>query len=320
LIKNVLDVDTVAILAGKFGTYKSFMALAWAGCLATGQDWCGHEVPEAVPVIYVAAEGASGIRRRINAWSQVHGAIPRGMFIVVPIRVALSKTDSVLKLDALIKRYGARMVVLDTLHKMAPGMEETSKDAGEALAIIDQLRHRNRATFLLVHHTGHAGKRSRGSSSIEDDVDTSWVIELGGDGEDRSAANPRTLVHRKSKEEELSAPLHVRIVPVDGTDSCYVEASSDPFEAVAGGEPRKRGPATGDTADRMRDACRTFGVKGCTAAGAQRVAGISATTSAYRAWQGLIETGEVVPVPTTIDPVTGATIPAPAKTYMCPDL
>lgn len=241
LIAGVLDVDTVAILSGKFGTYKSFMALAWGACLATGRAWCGHDVPEAVPVIYVAAEGAAGIRRRMAAWSTSHGRIDRGMFIVVPMRVSLSKPDSVRKLDALIKKYGAKMVVLDTLHKMAPGMEETSKDAGEALAIIDQLRQRNAATFLLVHHTGHAGRRARGSSSIEDDVDTSWVIELGGDGEDRSAANPRTLIHRKSKEEELSAPLNLRIVPVEGTDSVYVDASGDPFDAP-GGSPPKASP------------------------------------------------------------------------------
>lgn len=297
LISGVIDADTVAILSGKFGTYKSFMAMAWGASLATGQDWCGHSVPKAVPVIYVAAEGASGVRRRMAAWSRKHGQISRGMFIVVPMRVALAKPESVRKLDALIKKYESGLVILDTLHKMAPGMEETSKDAGEALSIIDQLRQRNAATFLLVHHTGHAGKRSRGSSSIEDDVDTSWVIELGGDGEDRSAANPRILVHRKSKEEELSEPLNLRIVQVEDTGSCYVEASSDPFEAAGGSTPKTRGrPAGSPQMDEFIAIMDGFGPEGCqkdTGVEKAKSCGIS-QSAAYRLWKVALDTGRMV--------------------------
>lgn len=290
LIKGVIDVDTVAILAGKFGTYKSFVAMAWGASLATGKPWCGHEVPAPVPVIYVAAEGASGVRKRMAAWTAAHGEIPRGMFTVVPLRVPLSNDSMIIKLDALIKKKGARFVILDTLHKMAPGVEETSKDAGEALDTIDVLRRRNTATFLLIHHTGHAGKRSRGTSSLEDDVDTSWVIEIGGDGEDRSASNPRTLVHRKTKDEELSEDLNLRIVPVDGTGSCYVEASSDPFDGPpvkhAGGRPPTReGEFLGIVA--------AFGAAGCVRATAvlrARGEGISKST-AYDCWNSGIATG-----------------------------
>src|SRR6185312_10727918 len=42
LIDNVLDQGTVALLYGKWGTLKSFIAYDWAACVATGRPWQGR--------------------------------------------------------------------------------------------------------------------------------------------------------------------------------------------------------------------------------------------------------------------------------------
>lgn len=39
LIADTLDRRTVALLAGHYGTAKSFLALDWSGCVATGRMW-----------------------------------------------------------------------------------------------------------------------------------------------------------------------------------------------------------------------------------------------------------------------------------------
>lgn len=199
LIAGLLDVDTLAFLSGKFGSYKTFVSLAWAACLATGTSWGSFQVPAARPVLYVAAEGAAGLRWRLEAWRQAHGEIPRDAFRIVPHAVRLDRDPDV---GALIDAgQGCGLIVLDTLHKMAPGAEEQSaKEMGLVLAVADRIRRETGATILFDHHTGHAGERARGSSSLEDDADTAWVIAL--DTEDRKTA-VRTLTHRKAKDAEL---------------------------------------------------------------------------------------------------------------------
>lgn len=67
LIDNVLDRGTTALLYGMWGTAKSFIALDWAACVATGKPWQGRETGPG-RVLYVAAEGANGHRGRADAW------------------------------------------------------------------------------------------------------------------------------------------------------------------------------------------------------------------------------------------------------------
>ena len=42
LIDGVLDQGTVALLYGKWGTLKTFIALDWAASVATGRPWQGR--------------------------------------------------------------------------------------------------------------------------------------------------------------------------------------------------------------------------------------------------------------------------------------
>ena len=73
LIDDTLDQRTVALLAGRNSTGKSFLALDWACCIATGQRWQGREVATFGPVLCIAAEGAHGLHQRVSAWEHSWG-------------------------------------------------------------------------------------------------------------------------------------------------------------------------------------------------------------------------------------------------------
>lgn len=237
LIAGVLDVATIAVLSGKFGTYKSFVALSWACSLATGKPWFGRDVPAAVPVLYVAAEGLSGVSRRIRAWEAASNGGQRVAdthLAVIGGAVNLSVPEDVRALDEVIGEIRPGFVVLDTLHRCAAGVDENSaKEMGQVTEMVALLRERSGATVLACHHTGHGGMRARGSSSIEDDYDASWVIRLDNDDEeDRSARNARTMHHRKTKDGEISEPIPLELV-VSG-ESAYVRqmVTGDGFSAI----------------------------------------------------------------------------------------
>lgn len=71
LIDGLLYRNTLAQLAGPPGSYKSFISVGLSCALAAGRtNWAGHRIQKREKVVYVAAEGASGLRVRILSWCE----------------------------------------------------------------------------------------------------------------------------------------------------------------------------------------------------------------------------------------------------------
>src|SRR2546427_335027 len=66
LLKDVLFAGGLTLLYGMKGTFKSFVALAWALAIGTGQPWLGRSVTQGL-VVYIVAEGAGLFRRPLAA-------------------------------------------------------------------------------------------------------------------------------------------------------------------------------------------------------------------------------------------------------------
>lgn len=242
LIEGVLDVGSMVILAGQFGSFKTFLTLDWACSIATGESWLGHDVVTSGTVLYVAAEGASGIKLRVNAWEERAGVrVPDDKLYVLDIPVNLGNDDQCSALLRIAQQVGAKLVIFDTLHRCTAGLgENESSDMGRITLVADALREHAGAATLFVHHTGHGGTRSRGASSIEDDADCVWIAKLTGD-DSRRSDKPRALEQRKTKDSPLLDQIFVKLDLVDGTDSGVLvlvdERGIEITNAVAGSDP-----------------------------------------------------------------------------------
>ncbi len=181
LIDDVLMRDSLAWLHGKPGHAKSFIALDWACCVATGRQWRGHTVEQS-PVLFVVAEGAHGIHERRQAWEITNSTtIEPGRLLFLPVAVQmLNKLDvpAVAMIAAEIKPV---LIVLDTQARVTVGADEnSSKDMGLYVAAVDQLRLASAACLLTVHHEARAGDSLRGSTALEGAATT--VIRATKDG------------------------------------------------------------------------------------------------------------------------------------------
>ena len=61
----------LGVLYGQPGAGKSFLALDWANHLSAGHQWFSRNVKSG-NVIYVCAEGATGLKPRVRAWRTTH--------------------------------------------------------------------------------------------------------------------------------------------------------------------------------------------------------------------------------------------------------
>lgn len=192
-VKGVIPEQGIGAIFGPSGCGKSFLAIDLAMSIAKGGDWFGHKVKR-YPVLYVCLEGEAGLSVRVKAYNALKGQIPRGIdFIDQPLNL-LRPTD-VRDLVAVItdRAVPHGVVIIDTLNRAAPGMDENSSvDMGQAVAAAKAVQASIGGMVLLVHHTGKdASKGMRGHSSLHAALDAAIEVRREGDCREWSVAKAK---------------------------------------------------------------------------------------------------------------------------------
>ena len=236
LIKGVLPAQGVGAMFGGSSDGKSFAAKDMSFKLAAGLEWFGHRTFP-VPAIYVALEGAAGISKRIAAYRRKHGEIPDQVHFVTPASFDLRNPDDVKELAASIREKSAHLglVIIDTLNRAAPGMDEnSSSDMGAAIAGASELQRLVGGLVLLVHHSGKdSSKGLRGHSSLHAALDV--VIQVSRDGDRREWR----LAKSKDGEDGKAHPFRLEVVDLgidedgDPITSCVIQPEENPSASVA---------------------------------------------------------------------------------------
>jgi hypothetical protein len=219
LVGQLIQDRGVGFLAGKYGSYKTFVAVSLACSIALGRPWMDDEqfaISERKRVLYVAAEGASGVAERIQAWERRYAEIGQEWLDVYDRPVKLADPDEVAELAELVREGDYGFIVIDTFHRSSTGMTESSNsEIGLIFAAMAGIRDECGATVMFIDHTGHGQQgqapRIRDASSKGDDSD--YVLITDMPGEDRSPANQRTLSPQKLKDYPTGQRYPLRLTP-----------------------------------------------------------------------------------------------------------
>ncbi len=206
LVDEWLVVGSLACIYGKPSTLKSLVAQSWAFCLATGHDWYGHTV---VPsrVLYVAAEGAGGLGKRITAWCDDFGVPVDDLADLKWLPIALNLLDDEIAAGVVAAAVDneSDVVVIDTVARATPGANENdSAPFSKVVNVADRLRELGK-TVILVHHAPQVGGRLRGHTVLEGALDTN--IEAERD----PGAPTMTLSMPKQKDFAEAQPIALKL-------------------------------------------------------------------------------------------------------------
>lgn len=208
LINGVLDLATTSWLIGKSGSYKSFVALDMAGCVATGKPWHGHAVTQR-PVVIVVAEGATGTKLRVGAWEALYGPMGPHLYFL-PRPVQASNATAWDALTEVCVRVDAGLVVIDTQARVTVGMDENDNTAmGIYVERADQIKRATGACVLTVHHIGRNGTDARGASALDGAQDTELRVRRDGD-------RRVTIVMDKQKDTDDTDEIELELARVEG--------------------------------------------------------------------------------------------------------
>lgn len=181
LVKKLIPRTGTGILFGESQSFKTFTALDLVLHIALGWQWAGRPVTQA-PVVYIAAEGAAGVRKRKIGFEKAHEGISEPVqfyLISAAPNLGVGQDDLRALIDA-IEATGVvpGVIVIDTISKSLGGGDENGAGMIQLLANMEALAVRFGAFVLAVHHVGLGDTtRERGHSSTQGGTDVRILCE-----------------------------------------------------------------------------------------------------------------------------------------------
>lgn len=203
LIPGFVPAEGVGILYGLSGSYKTFIALDWALCLAHGVPGQWNAPPIKHTVLFLAGESSYALRKeRVDAWCERWGKDPDdARFIIVPGVPAYSDAEGWKEIKDGLAEMNVLpdFVVIDTVTRMMTGLDENSNNDGKfIIARCEEMAQHYGAFVLGVGHTGK--DQSKGLRGAQVMIDNSEVVHVA-----KKSPLGTSLTVKKLKEVDIPA-------------------------------------------------------------------------------------------------------------------
>lgn len=232
LIPQILPASGIGMLYGQSGSFKSFVALDMALCLAFGIAGQWSAPPVKNDVLFLAGEGSvATAKKRWPAWMEWQDIQFRNDHrMIVKDRVPFF-TDTEgwehVKADLAELRAKPSLIVIDTMARLSTGMDEnSSKDATLITTFMEDLSRYYECFVLGIHHEGKdTNKGARGSSAFYANMDAVISTRLRQGGTE--------LRVRKQKDADVSDEVHFFVVKEVGP-SIVLERAQGELPEISG--------------------------------------------------------------------------------------
>lgn len=231
LLKDIFTRDSIAMMYGPSGHYKSFIAMNLAAEVAQMGE-CSF---------YVAAEGIARMARKdYPAWKLAYAEeriLP--FYLVEDMPLADAPEDYTAFADSIRAKAAGRpvgIIFIDTLNRAMLGLEENSaKDTAKVIQACLFLKKVFHCTVVVVHHTPKDGSDPRGSSALYAGFDT--VLKVIAD---KAVKLAHMFVTKQKTDEERAFPFcyegkrvgpGLAFVPVDNKAAALLSDDANIFSA-----------------------------------------------------------------------------------------
>ena len=199
LVESLIVDGAVAQLVGPPKKGKTYVLLDLAISVATGMPALGRfAVGDPGPVLLVLEEsGRAALHRRLDRLTRGRAIAPTRLsefHFSANRRVKLDDEDWRDRLRAACHNVDWRLIAFDPYARLKGSSDEDSqKESGPVLDFLRELRDLSSSTVLYVAHTGHEGKRQRGSSDFESYYESKLTLV------DNSGKRTLTVDHREAE-------------------------------------------------------------------------------------------------------------------------
>jgi hypothetical protein len=241
LVKGLIPRQGLVVLWGPPKCGKSFFTFDLAMHVALGWPYRERRIEQG-PVVYVACEGRSGFRKRVDAFRQKHLTEEDPPFYLVPSSLDLISEykDLAEDIQQALRDDQPVLIVLDTLNRSLNGSEARDEDMSAYIKAADALQEKFGCAVIVVHHCGIDATRPRGHTSLTGAVDTQIAVKR--DNNDIIIATVEKCKDDAEGDREFSRLEAVNVgVDADGdpiTSCVVIAAEATDASAAAGLGPK----------------------------------------------------------------------------------
>lgn len=183
IVKGLIPRDGLVIVWGPPKCGKSFFVFDLVMHVALSWPYRDRKTV-AGPVVYVAAEGATGFQARIEAFRQARMSeeAEPPPFYLIPDRPSLTDDHEEIarQINLTLGDTKPLVIVMDTLNRTMRGSESSDQDMSDYIRAADALRAEFGCTVIVVHHCGHDDRRPRGHTALMGAADAQIAVKRNG--------------------------------------------------------------------------------------------------------------------------------------------
>ncbi|SRR5579885_1758539 len=171
LVADILQKQTVSLLAATGNTGKTFLALDLAMHIARGMPWIGHRIEQGT-VLYIYGEGRLGLRKRLQAWRDYYNESSSPNIRFIPHAIHLRDQADVLRQTVDACDEPPAFIIVDTFSICASDVKENDNtEVARCIKTASEIKEKYGSHVMIVHHTNKASGGIRGASAFRDNVD-----------------------------------------------------------------------------------------------------------------------------------------------------
>ena len=234
LISRIIPEGGFVSLVAQPSNKKTFVALDMACCISSNTPFHGKPVRQG-NVVYIMAEGQSGIEKRLCAWEELNGVdIDPDTFGFILEPIHINQNSVVERLMAALDEYVARVgqvdfIVVDTLNRSLDGDENSARDMSDFVKGIGEIIDRYNTAVLVLHHPAKTGVGgARGHSALNGAVDLGLEIKSG-----QNMKFTLQCDAKPPKDDEPAQPIALEAVIVDLSDTMGFDDEGKPITSLA---------------------------------------------------------------------------------------
>ena len=237
IVEEIIPSNGFGMIAGDSGVGKTWLLLDLALSVASGRPWLGTLPTTKGPVLFIDEEsGVALLKNRLLKLGQKEDLrdLPICFSTLEGLKVDTEQGRA--KLRGTIKKYGAKLVVIDSFVRIHGGDENSVVDISKVTEALSRIAREEDCAIVVAHHArkkgpslNEPGDRLRGTSEIKAALDVHLFVS-------REKGGAIKIRHDKARFGKTVDPVLVRLNE-NGHGQLRLEAVK---EAVAKVEEGKR--------------------------------------------------------------------------------
>lgn len=149
---KILPVGGSMMLYGKYGSWKSNLAIHTAFCISSGLDWFGYKTNKSRVLIAQFEISKFELQERVKKYAHFHNSIEPDLFLSTEHFIKFDTAYGASDLSRVVEKTGAKVLIIDPLYRVISGHITDNFDSTKFIDTIEIVKAKYNLAVIITHH------------------------------------------------------------------------------------------------------------------------------------------------------------------------